>query len=112
MSDFPDVEKDQNGRRKSTLTRYVDGEIQKEVVLEAPPGDRKMSYASGRSRRMSQWDAIVIAKEGGEEVDEEIAELEQELQQNPLKKHLFSPEIKFKDPRHFTWLLVGFASMG
>ena len=63
-------------------------------------------------RRLSEWDAMKIAKQGGAEIDEEIAQLERELEAHPVKISWHSPIIKFKDPRHFTWLLVGFASMG
>src|ERR1700730_4283051 len=56
--------------------------------------------------------AIKIAKQGGAEIDEEIAELEEELARNPIKASWINPTIKLNDPRHFTWLLVAFASMG
>ena len=59
-------------------------------------------YSTGGERRMSQWDAIKIAKAGGVEIDEEIELLEEELRNNPVKPNIFSPVINFKDPRHFT----------
>ena len=61
---------------------------------------------------MSEWDAMRIAKEGGVEIDEEIELLEIELRENPIHGSIFSPVINFKNPAHFTWLLVAFASMG
>lgn len=64
------------------------------------------------SRRMSEAVAIKLAAEGSAEIDEEIAELEAELEANPVKSSFNIPNVKFNDPRHFTWLLVAFASMG
>ena len=65
--------------------------------------DNGRQYSTGGPRRMSEWDAMKIAKEGGVEIDEEIELLDQELAQNPIKHSIFSPVIDFKDPRHFTY---------
>ena len=108
------------------MGRYVGGKLEVEHVepTTGPRGNsvaqRGMStatdggrqYSTGGARRMSEWDAMKIAKEGGVEIDEEIDLLEVELRQNPVKHGLFSPVINFKNPAHFTWMLVGFASMG
>ena len=61
-------------------------------------------YSTGGDRRMSQWDALKVAKAGGVEIDEEIELLEEELRNNPVKPSMFSPVINFKDPRHFTYV--------
>ncbi|KAL2059225.1 hypothetical protein ABVK25_000517 [Lepraria finkii] len=110
---------------KSTMGRYVDGKLQIEHV--EPTANRGQSitqrnlsiatnggrqYSTGEARRMSEWDAMKIAQEGGVEIDEEIELLEIELRENPVKHSFFSLVINFKNPAHFTWLLVGFASMG
>lgn len=110
---------------KSTMGRYVDGKLQIEHV--EPRANRGQSitqrnlsiatnggrqYSTGEARRMSEWDAMRIAQEGGVEIDEEIELLEIELRENPIKHSFFSLVINFKNPAHFTWLLVGFASMG
>ena len=108
-----------------TMERYVDGKLQVEhVAPDARRGnstvprnlsiatDNGRKYSTGGPRRQSQWDAMKIAKEGGVEIDEEIELLEEELRNNPVPNSIFAPVINFKDPRHFTWLLVGFASMG
>ena len=110
---------------KNTMGRYVDGKLQIDHV--EPTTNRGQSitqrnlsvatdggrqYSTGGARRMSEWDAMRIAKEGGVEIDEEIELLEIELRENPVKHSFFSPVINFKDPAHFTWLLVAFASMG
>lgn len=107
------------------MERYVDSKLQVEHV--EPQSNRGQSitgrnmsvatnggrqYSTGGQRRMSQWEAMRVAKEGGVEIDEEIELLEIELRENPIPKSFFAPVINFKDPAHFTWLLVGFASMG
>ena len=108
-----------------TMGRYIDGKLQVEHV-EPHSGrgnsltGRNLSvatengrqYSTGGARRMSEWDAMRIAKEGGVEIDEEIELLEIELRENPIHGSIFSPVINFKNPAHFTWLLVAFASMG
>ena len=48
---------------------------------------------------------------GGAEIDDEIKLLEEELAANPVRHGLLNPKIGVT-PGHFTWLLVGFASMG
>ncbi|KAG6043367.1 hypothetical protein E4U39_004596, partial [Claviceps sp. Clav50 group G5] len=59
----------------------------------------------------AEVEALEIARAGGQQVDTFIGEMEQELAASGgLKKGFF--QLKFKDPRHFTWLLVAFASMG
>ena len=58
----------------------------------------------------SQNEAFAIAKAGGWEADALIESLEQELQAQGDKKGFF--DLEFKNPKHFTWLLVAFASMG
>lgn len=54
--------------------------------------------------------AHAIAKAGGWEADVLIEELERELEERGVKKGMF--DIEFKNPKHFTLLLVAFASMG
>ena len=58
----------------------------------------------------SEKEAIEIAKKGGFEVDALIIQLEEEMAAEGEQRGFF--HISFKDPRHFTWLLVAFASMG
>lgn len=55
-------------------------------------------------------EAIEIAKRGGWEVDALINEMEEADRASGKKKSVL--DISFSDPRHFTWLLVSFASMG
>ena len=56
-----------------------------------------------------ELEAFEIAKSGGWEVDALMAQMEMKVAAENKKKGLF--EINFS-PRHFTFLLVGFASMG
>ncbi|KAF9739956.1 hypothetical protein PMIN06_008841 [Paraphaeosphaeria minitans] len=46
----------------------------------------------------------------GDESDNLIHDLEKELEASGYKKGFF--EMEFKNPKHFTWILVAFASMG
>jgi sugar porter (SP) family MFS transporter len=80
-------------------------------IHSGPNGDGGRQYSTS-GRRISEYEAMKIAKEDHATIDAEIAELEAELEANPIAKSWLSPVITFKDPRHFTWLLVAFASMG
>lgn len=60
---------------------------------------------------MDEKEALAVAQAGGFEIDAFINEMEAELEAaGGLKKGFF--ELEFKDPRHFTWVIVAFASMG
>lgn len=59
-------------------------------------------------RKPSEWEAIQIAAAGDiESIDREIDEIDAELQNMNIKSTWFKPQLRLKDPRHFTWLLVG-----
>ena len=53
-----------------------------------------------------------VAKDDMTAVDDEISDFEQQLKDNPIHAPFLNPNVSIKDPRHFTWLLVAFASMG
>ncbi|KAL3418081.1 sugar transporter [Phlyctema vagabunda] len=75
--------------------------------------DRKNSVYSNSGRRMTEWEAIQIAAAGDlETINAEIDEIDLDLQNTPRSTRWYNYELNFKDPRHFTWLLVFFASMG
>lgn len=57
----------------------------------------------------STKEAIEAAQAGGWEADALIEELEKELQASGKKKGHF--DLEFDNPKHFTWLLVAFASV-
>ncbi|KAF7870155.1 uncharacterized protein EAF02_009345 [Botrytis sinoallii] len=63
-------------------------------------------------RRVSEWEALQIAAAGDmETIDNEVQDLEAEVTaRGKSRSDVF--QLKFKDPRHYTWLLVAFASMG
>ncbi|KAG5933537.1 hypothetical protein E4U53_000954 [Claviceps sorghi] len=65
----------------------------------------------GGGNDKAEVEALEIARAGGQQVDTFIGEMEQEFAAaGGADKGFFN--IQFKDPRHFTWLLVAFASMG
>lgn len=60
---------------------------------------------------MDEAQALAVAQAGGYEIDALINEMEAELEAaGGLKTGFF--QLKFNDPRHFTWVIVAFASMG
>ncbi|CAM1501030.1 Fc.00g101920.m01.CDS01 [Cosmosporella sp. VM-42] len=58
------------------------------------------------TKKQVQEDAIHAADE---QVAQFIADMEEQVAANPEKKSFWIPELK---PQHYTWALVGFASMG
>ncbi|KAK7744449.1 Fungal specific transcription factor [Cytospora paraplurivora] len=60
---------------------------------------------------MDETEALAVSQAGGYEIDALINEMEAELEAaGGLKTGFF--HLKFNDPRHFTWVIVAFASMG
>lgn len=60
---------------------------------------------------MDEKQAMAAAAAGGYEIDAFINEMEAELEAaGGLKTGFF--QLKFSDPRYFTWVIVAFASMG
>ncbi|EXJ70475.1 uncharacterized protein A1O5_06544 [Cladophialophora psammophila CBS 110553] len=82
------------------------------VEDEKTPQRALRRQQSVASRRLSEAQAMKLAEDDIAIVDEEIAEFEPALEAQPVKSSFLNPQISFNDPRHFTWLLVGFASMG
>lgn len=65
----------------------------------------------GGGNDKAEAEALEVARAGGHQADTLIGEMEQELEASGgLKRGFFN--LEFKDPKHFTWLLVAFASMG
>ncbi|KAJ0422042.1 general substrate transporter [Aspergillus carlsbadensis] len=59
----------------------------------------------------SELEAVEVVRERGQEADAYIDDMERQLEAaGGLNKGFF--QLEFNDPRHFTWLLVAFASMG
>jgi hypothetical protein len=60
---------------------------------------------------MDEAQALAVAQAGGYEIDALINEMEAELEAaGGLKTGFF--QLKFSDPKYFTWVIVAFASMG
>jgi len=55
-------------------------------------------------------EALAIARKGGWEIEALMALMEAQRVEQNAKQGFF--DLNFKNPKHFTWLLVGFASMG
>lgn len=63
---------------------------------------------AGNRRVLSEWEALQIAEAGDHDtIDREIATVEADLQAMNIGSTWYKPQLKIKDPRHFTWLLVG-----
>ncbi|KAF5566618.1 fg-gap repeat domain-containing protein [Fusarium napiforme] len=59
----------------------------------------------------AEFEALEVARHGGREIDDLIDDMERQLDESGgLKKGFF--QVQFANPKHFTWLLVAFASMG
>ncbi|KAL4799481.1 general substrate transporter [Aspergillus venezuelensis] len=59
----------------------------------------------------TELEALEVVRERAPDADAFIDEMEQKLQEaGGLERGFF--HLEFKDPKHFTWLLVAFASMG
>ena len=72
----------------------------KTEIQVAPPPD----YSQPKARTEQLENAQ------GLEFENYIQDLEKKAEQSPDKKGFF--DLEFKNPKHFTWLLVAFASMG
>ncbi|KAI1846393.1 hypothetical protein JX265_011927 [Neoarthrinium moseri] len=71
----------------------------------------QVEYPSNSLPGLKEKDALAVAQAGGQVVESLIFEMEQELTAaGGLRKGFF--DLQFKDPRHFTWVIVVFASMG
>ncbi|KAI0129724.1 hypothetical protein BJ170DRAFT_285405 [Xylariales sp. AK1849] len=71
----------------------------------------QVEYPANGIPGMSEKDAVAVAQAGSQVVDSLIFEMEQELAAaGGLSKGFL--DLEFKDPRHFTWVIVAFASMG
>ncbi|KAF1835764.1 plastidic glucose transporter 4 [Decorospora gaudefroyi] len=69
-------------------------------IQVAPPPD----YSAPKAK------AEQLENAKGWESENLIQDLEKELEQSNYKKGVF--DLEFKNPKHFTWMLVAFASMG
>lgn len=86
-------------------------------VSQAPSGSGgkprtdQVEYPHEGLPALNEKDALAVAQAGGAVVDSLINEMEQKLAaEGGLRNGFF--DLQFKDPRHFTWVIVAFASMG
>ena len=80
-------------------TRMVE-EVSHKEIRPAPPAD----YSAPKAKTEQMENAR------GWESENLIHDMEKELEQSDYKKGFF--DLEFKNPKHFTYLLVVFASMG
>jgi hypothetical protein len=79
---------------------------EKDIALS--PGHQRSDLGP---RRVSEWEAIQIAAAGDlETINREVDGIEADLQVMDIKSTWFKPQLRLKDPRYFTWLLVGRSS--
>jgi hypothetical protein len=70
----------------------------------------KAAVRSGDAPKIrSKKEAFKIARVGGWDADALIESLEQQLTNEDEKAGFF--DLRFRNPRHFTWIFVAFASM-
>lgn len=75
------------------------------------PLDTPVNKRSVDENEKVELEALEVARTGVAGVDGLISEMEHELEAaGGLEQGFFHPN--FKNPKHFTWLLVAFASMG
>ncbi|TVY39035.1 Arabinose-proton symporter [Lachnellula occidentalis] len=72
----------------------------------AKPQRNNSTYSSS-GRQVSEWEALQIVAAGDlETIDREIGEIDASLQQMNIQSTWLKPQLRLKDPRYFTWLLV------
>jgi hypothetical protein len=60
------------------------------------------------TRQVSEWEALQIVAAGDmDTINREMDEIEAELQAKNITSTWLKPQLRLKDPRYFTWLLVG-----
>jgi hypothetical protein len=97
IKDVDAISSDENSEGGIPTKQVVD-----EKAFPAGPQRNQPTRPTG-GRRVSEWEAIQIAAAGDlDTIDREVAEVEADLQSTWSK-----PQLRLKDPRHFTWLLVG-----
>lgn len=100
MSDLKNVEAD-----TISSTRDSDTPTKPHMVNEE---DIDNSGKPAQKRRTSEWEALQIVAAGDfDTIDAEVAEIEADLQRMNLQSTWYKPLIQFRDPKFFTWLLVG-----
>lgn len=81
------------------VTSPVPAKVQPEIQTAPPP-----VYEAPKAKTEQLEDAR------GWESENLIQDMQKQLEQSGYKKGFF--DLEFKNPKHFTWMLVAFASMG
>ncbi|KAK5115095.1 hypothetical protein LTR62_001792 [Meristemomyces frigidus] len=102
--DFKTAPADSAAEHRNDNATY--GQRRNMSVTEIQDAIRSGSVPTIHSRK----EALDIAKAGGWEADALIESMEKQLAERGDKKGFL--DLEFKNPKHFTWLLVAFASMG
>ena len=87
-----------------------DPKMFEEVAVPAPGKAGEITAAPPPDYNAPKAKTEQLENARGWESDNLIHDLEKELEQSGYKRGIF--DIEFKNPKHFTWLLVAFASMG
>jgi hypothetical protein len=85
----------------------VQHDAEKRELSESETSD---AVRKGSIPARTQKEAIENAHANGWEADALIVQLDQDLIDRGAKRGVF--DLEFANPKHFTWLLVAFASMG
>ena len=97
----PDHSASDSPPKKVTLA----GDSMDEKDVAKPQRNNSLYSSSGR--RVSEWEALQIVAAGDlETIDREIDEIEASLQEMNIQSTWYKPQLRLKDPRYFTWLLV------
>jgi hypothetical protein len=82
---------------------------EKDIALTQ--GHQQPKPKPGLRRQVSEWEALqIVAASDIETIDWEVDEIEADLQEMNIQSTWFKPQLRLKDPRYFTWLLVGMVS--
>ncbi|KAF2717030.1 MFS sugar transporter-like protein [Polychaeton citri CBS 116435] len=102
-------EKDSKAATAETSAQYHESTFDERRRMSA--SEIKEAIRSGSVPHVSKQEAIEVAHAGGWEAEALITDLENQIEKEGYgKKGMF--DLEFKNPKHFTWVLVVFASMG
>ncbi|KAF1943180.1 hypothetical protein EJ02DRAFT_502381 [Clathrospora elynae] len=93
------IETDTTNHAEVASPPYLPHSEKSEIQVMSPP-----DYSAPKAKTEQLEDAR------GWESENLIRDLEKELEQSDYKKGFL--DLEFKNPKHFTWMLVAFASMG
>jgi len=93
--------------KKVTLASDHQDPVDEKNVGKPKGPKRNDSVYSSSGRRVSEWEALQIVAAGDlETIDREIDEIDTNLQEMNIQSTWYKPQLRLKDPKYFTWLLV------